>query len=163
MPKAQKGYEDFIKQLRQEWHDWQEGEPYSEARLSQFIQRTEAYLEAAGDLTRDEIALISQYVRRDLSQFADAPGGYKDSAFYAALKESIWGGLLELTDRSQLEWQELLADVSHKGIYRAGDMMGLGVLVCEQCGHRRNVLHPEKLTPCVQCGGESFTREPLAP
>ena len=73
MPKQQKGYEAFIERLKAEWRA---AEP--EANLSKLLERTQAYLEAAGELTRDELALIAEYVREDLREFEEAPGGYKD-------------------------------------------------------------------------------------
>ncbi len=71
--------------------------------------------------------------------------------------------MLELTDRTQLEWRAVLEEVQHKGSYRVGDRMALGVLVCNQCGHRHLVLHPERIVSCIECGGEEFSREALTP
>ncbi|MFC3912062.1 hypothetical protein ACFOSS_01090 [Pseudaeromonas sharmana] len=158
MPRQQQAYEVFIQRLKQEWQDADPG-----ASLQSLLEKTQAYLEAAGELTRDEWALIREYVRRDLQDFDQAPGGYRDSAFYQALQTSVWGWLLELTDRTQVEWISVLDEVQHKGVFLAGERMGLGVLVCEQCGYRREVLHPERIVSCIQCGGTRFHREPLAP
>lgn len=158
MPRQQQAYEAFIRRLQEEWANADPG-----ASLSSLLVRTQAYLEAAGELTRDEWALIREYVRRDLRDFEDAPGGYRDSAFYQALQTSIWAWLLELTDRTQVEWIAVLDEVQHKGLYHAGERMGLGTLVCEQCGFRRLVLHPERIATCIECGGAHFHREPLAP
>lgn len=160
MSKLQNAYETFILRLKQEIHDT---ETVQSQRLDELIEQTQAYLEAAGELTQDEWALIAQYVREDLQQFEQAPGGYADSAFYQSLKESIWGWLLDLSDRSQLQWVEMLADIRHKGHYQVGDRVGLGIVVCERCGYRRVVLHPEKLSSCIQCEGTHFRREPLTP
>ena len=46
---------------------------------------------------------------------------------------------------------------------RHGRRMALGVLVCNQCGHRHLVLHPERIVSCIECGGEEFSREALTP
>ena len=158
MPKQQQGYEAFIERLKAEWQAAEPGES-----LNRLIERTQAYLVAAETLTKDELALIAQYVKEDLREFEEAPGGYKDSAFYNALQESIWGWLLELTDRTQLEWRAVLEEVRRKGLYRVGDRMALGVLVCNHCGHRHLVLHPERIVSCIECGGEEFSREALTP
>lgn len=158
MPKQQQGYEAFIARLQAEWQAAEPG-----VSLTHLIERTQAYLAAAEALTKDELALIAQYVKEDLREFEEAPGGYRDSAFYQALQESIWGWLLELTDRTQVEWRVVLDEVQRKGLYKAGDRMALGVLVCNQCGHRRLVLHPERIVSCIECGGELFSREALAP
>ena len=158
MPKQLQGYEAFIERLKAEWQAAEPGES-----LNRLIERTQAYLIAAETLTKDELALIAEYVKEDLREFEEAPGGYKDSAFYNALQESVWGWLLELTDRTQLEWRAVLEEVQHKGVYRVGDRMALGVLICNRCGHRHLVLHPERIVSCIECGGEEFSREALTP
>ena len=111
MPKQQQGYEAFIERLKAEWQAADPGET-----LIQLIERTQAYLVAAETLTKDELALIAQYVKEDLREFEEAPGGYKDSAFYNALQESVWGWLLVLSDRTQLARRAVLEEGQHKGM-----------------------------------------------
>ena len=80
------------------------------------IAKVQAYLEA-GDLTQDELALIAEYVKRDLGNYDE---GRKDeqveeSAFMLALKDTAWSWLADVTDRTQVEWQELADELEHKG------------------------------------------------
>ncbi|WP_423825314.1 zinc ribbon-containing protein [Salmonella enterica] len=42
-------------------------------------------------------------------------------------------------------------------------MIGLGVLICDQCGHKTEFNHPTEIEPCSQCGGKAFSRQPLKP
>lgn len=56
-------------------------------------------------------------------------------------------GLLDITDRTKVEWVELFADLEHQGLYQAGDMIGLGVLICDQCGHKTEFNHPTEIEP----------------
>ncbi len=37
-----------------------------------------------------------------------------------ALKDTAWSWLADVTDRTQVEWQELADELEHKGVYRAG-------------------------------------------
>lgn len=62
MDKRQKGYEAFIAELQKQW---QETEEFQGERLNRMIAKVQAYLEAASDLTQDELALIAEYVKRD--------------------------------------------------------------------------------------------------
>lgn len=162
MDKRQKGYEAFIAELQKQW---QETEQFRGERLNRMIAKVQAYLEAAGDLTRDELALIAEYVKRDLGNYDE---GRKDeqveeSAFMLALKDTAWSRLADVTDRTRVEWQELADELEHKGVYRAGDWVGLGVLVCDHCEWRHTVLHPEQLGTCPECGADEYHREPLSP
>ncbi|KUE79477.1 zinc ribbon-containing protein [Aeromonas schubertii] len=160
MDKQKKGYEAFIEELRAQWEATGQ---YQEERLNRLIARVQAYLEAAGDLTRDEWALIAEYVKRDLGNFDEGRQDTPESEFTLLIKDSIWSWLVEATDRTQVEWAELAADLEHKGEYRSGDWVGLGVMVCRLCGHRHTVLRPERLGECIQCGATAFVREPLSP
>ncbi|MGL5815832.1 zinc ribbon-containing protein [Aeromonas sp.] len=160
MDKQQKGYEAFIAQLRKQW---EETEEFQGERLNRMIARVQAYLEAAGDLTKDELALIAEYVKRDLGNYDEGKSEAPESAFMLALKDTAWSWLADVTDRAQVEWQELAEELEHKGIYRAGDWVGLGVLVCDHCEWRHTVLHPEQLGTCPECGANEYHREPLSP
>lgn len=159
MDKQKKGYEAFIEELRAQW---EAAGQFHEERLNRLIARVQAYLEAAGELTRDEWALIAEYVKRDLGTF-DQGRPEEESEFSLLLQDSIWGWLAEATDRTQVEWQELAAELEHKGEYHGGDWVGLGTMVCSQCGHRHTVLRPEQLGACIECGASAFAREPLSP
>ncbi|RWT34875.1 zinc ribbon-containing protein, partial [Aeromonas caviae] len=118
MDKRRQGYEAFIAQLKKQW---EETEAFQGERLNRMIAKVQAYLEAAGDLTQDELALIAEYVKRDLGNYDE---GRKDeqveeSAFMLALKDTAWSWLADVTDRTQVEWQELADELEHKGVYRA--------------------------------------------
>ena len=160
MDKRQKGYEAFIAQLRKHW---EETEEFQGERLNRMIARVQAYMEAAGDLTKDELALIAEYVKRDLGNYDEGKQEVPESAFMLALKDTAWSWLADVTDRAQVEWQELADELEHKGVYRAGDWVGLGVLVCDHCEWRHTVLHPEQLGTCPECGADEYHREPLSP
>ncbi|MFB2830257.1 hypothetical protein ACE1BS_11670, partial [Aeromonas jandaei] len=116
MDKRQKGYETFIAELQKQW---QETEQFHGERLNRMIARVQAYLEAASDLTQDELALIAEYVKRDLGNYDE---GRKDeqveeSLFMLALKDTAWSWLADVTDRAQVEWRELADELEHKGVY----------------------------------------------
>ena len=55
MDKRRQGYEAFIAQLKKQW---EETEAFQGERLNRMIAKVQAYLEAAGDLTQDELAKV---------------------------------------------------------------------------------------------------------
>ncbi|GAK82964.1 hypothetical protein JCM19238_508 [Vibrio ponticus] len=79
------------------------------------------------------------------------------------MADSIWQGLLDITDRTKVEWVELFADLEHQGLYEAGEVIGLGTLVCDECGHQTQYNHPTVIIPCTQCGHKAFSRRALKP
>ncbi len=156
MPKQKSGYEALLK-------DVVETLKHSPEEVSHILETSGKVVSAANDLTKDELSLISEYVKSDLKEFAESYEESKSGPFYLMVADSIWQGLLEITDRTKVEWVELFQDLEHQGLYHAGDMIGLGVLVCESCGHKVEYNHPSEITPCTHCGNKVFGRVPLKP
>lgn len=164
MAKHERGYRALLQQLRERLE--LAGEVQTR-QLNELIKKSEAYLEAAGDLTKDEWALISRALRRDMEAFSEHYLIHREevdrSVWLQNIRESVWHWLTDLCDRSQIEWTELTDDLEHQGEYRAGELVGYGVLVCTNCGHKTEIYHPAALPACLVCGGQHFTRVPFDP
>ncbi|NLS14180.1 zinc ribbon-containing protein [Vibrio sp. SM6] len=156
MAKRKSGYEEMLQ-------DVIETLKHSPDEVQRVIESSEKVVSAANDMTKDELALISAYVRADLKAFADEYQESKSGPFYLTIADSIWQGLLEITDRTKVEWVELFDDLQHQGVYEAGEVIGLGTLVCETCGHKMTYIHPTVIIPCIQCGHHHFVRQSLEP
>ena len=156
MPKRKTSYEEMIE-------DVVDNLKHSPEELQHILEKSGQVVEAANDMTKDEMALISAYVKSDLKEFADNSEASKSGPFYLMIAKSVWQGLLEITDRTKVEWVELFQDLEHQGIYTTGEMIGLGVLVCEECGHKTEYNHPTTISACPKCGHNTFNRQPLKP
>lgn len=132
--------------------------------LVDFFDRSKQWWAAAKELTADEFMTASTYLKRDLMMFyRHYQKDMAQSEFVQSVKETVWHELAELTDKSQIEWQELKKDFDHDGVYQAGEWVGMGNLVCKSCHYHMEFSHPEELSACPQCGGTTFLREALAP
>jgi rubrerythrin len=156
MPKRKAGYEEMIDEVV-------DNLKHSPEEVQHVLEKSGQVVEAANDMTKDELALISAYVKSDLKEFAENYEESKSGPFYLMIANSIWQGLLDITDRTKVEWLELFQDLEHQGVYSAGEMIGLGVLVCEKCGHKTEYNHPTTITPCIKCNHKSFSRQSLKP
>lgn len=156
MPKRKEGYEEMFE-------DVVDTLKHSPEEVNRVLETSGKVVGAANDLTKDEIALVSAYVKSDLKEFAENYEESKSGPFYLMVADSIWQGLLEITDRTKVEWVELFEDLEHQGLYQAGDVIGLGVLVCDQCGHKTEYNHPTVIIPCTKCGCTGFSRQSLKP
>ncbi|CAH0525088.1 zinc ribbon-containing protein [Vibrio hippocampi] len=156
MPKRKASYEEMF-------GDVVENLKHSPEELQHVLEKSGEVVEAANDMTKDEMALISAYIKSDLREFSDNYEQSKSGPFYTMIANSIWQGLLDITDRTKIEWMEVFQDLERQGLYQAGEMIGLGVLVCETCGHKMEYTHPTEITPCIKCGQTHFTRQLLKP
>lgn len=161
MNKVAHAYRELIAALTERLY---QGERDIEALLSAAQQQ----MARRGELDAHQQTQVLQALRRDLEEFArsyhesqsDAPG---DSVFARVMRDSLWKELADITDRSQLEWREVFQDLQHHGVYQSGEVVGLGNLVCEQCGFSREIYTPETLGRCPECGHDRFSRQPFTP
>jgi predicted Zn-ribbon and HTH transcriptional regulator len=156
MPKRQSGYEELLS-------DVVETLKHSPDEINHVIENSEKVVEAASDMTKDELALVSAYVKSDLQEFANNFEKSKSGPFYLMISNTIWQSLLEITDRTKVEWVEFFKELEHQGVYKSGELIGLGNLVCEKCGYKTQYNHVTEIKPCSQCGHDEFTRQPLKP
>ncbi|WGW01105.1 zinc ribbon-containing protein [Vibrio sp. YMD68] len=156
MPKHKAGYEDMFDEVVETLKS-------SPEEITHVFETSAKVVSAANDMTKDELSLISAYLQSDFKAFADNYEESKGSPFSIMISDSIWQGLLDITDRTKVEWVELFQDLEHQGLYQAGDMIGLGILICDDCGHKVQYNHPTKVIACTQCGHTGFSRQALKP
>lgn len=156
MPKRKANYEEMLEEVV-------DNLKHSPEELQHVLEKSAEVVEAANDMTKDEVALISAYIKSDLREFYDNYQQSKTGPFYTMIANSVWQGLLDITDRTKVEWVEVFQDLERQGLYQAGEVVGLGVLVCENCGHKTQYNHPTEITPCIKCGQTYFTRQLLKP
>ncbi|CAM2905920.1 zinc ribbon-containing protein [Vibrio rarus] len=156
MPKNQSRYEELLT-------DVVETLKHSPDEINHVIANSEKVVEAANDMTKDELALISAYVKSDLQEFASSFEESKSGPFYLMIANTVWQSLLDITDKTKLEWVEFFKELDHQGVYQTGELIGLGVLICEKCGHRTQYNHVTEIHSCTQCGHNEFTRKALNP
>jgi hypothetical protein len=159
MPKKTQAYEKFIRELEKRMADMGD---YSDEKLKNMVQTTHEYLEAASDLTKDEVSLIAEAVRQDLSQWRkEYSDAWQESPSANLFTDSVWHWLVKLSDTTQIEWQEISDEIRHRGVYQSGEYIGLGELECSDCGARIQVWHPQAIEPCAKCGHSYFYRHAL--
>ncbi|GAA4892190.1 zinc ribbon-containing protein [Ferrimonas pelagia] len=137
-------------------------------QLEDILKQSRTYVALESELSDSELDLVETFLRRDLADYAErhAREQYEaegDSVFTLGLESTVWRWLAEITDRSQLEWHELGQELRHHGTYSAGELVGLGELVCDKCGHSMAFFHPTPLPQCPECDGLQFSRRPLEP
>ncbi len=131
--------------------------------LSDVVETSEKVAQAASDMTKDELSLISTYVQADLNEFAQSYEEGKSGPFYLMIENSIWQGLADISDKTFIEQAEFFHELETQGSYQTGDIIGLGTLRCEKCGHRVEYNHPTEVIDCIKCGHNQFRRLPIKP
>ncbi len=145
--------------------DWiKETKDHEITQMVDLVEQAKAYLIAAESIPQEKIKQFIDSFVYDLNEFYQHNQAQVQSSLYLALmNESLWQSLASMTDKSQVEWSELMDDFKHDGIYHVGDYIGFGELACQRCQHKVEINHLSQVTACIECGGEQFIRHALKP
>ena len=156
---------DYFADIYRKLNDWLvEVKVEQKPHIDEFIKQAKLYAGAAETMSEEKLQQFIDNLKYDLRDFYQLNRAQaKDSVYLGLLNETLWDNLAKLTDKSQVEWAELVDDFEHDGVYKSGDFIGFGELQCEQCDEIITVMHASKVTECLQCGASQFFRLPLKP
>lgn len=123
------------------------------------VNQAKAYLQAAEDLSLEEINTLENYLLRDLKDFRQSLiDDVDNSLWWHNTKYDIWQIIARMSDRGKLEFFEMQEDVAHQGIYKVGELVAIGQLICNECGHSHQITGVQRIQTCIKCGGNTFSR-----
>lgn len=157
MSKQKSGYESLLDKLT----SWMKQTGKQESMsVDNLFKQAKAYLRAAEDLSAEEIRTLENFLLRDLKGVGSRLSEQvDDSLWWQNTKIEFWQLIGQMSDHNQLDWFEMQEDLAHQGVYKAGELVAIGELVCTQCGQSHEVTYVEKILPCIECGNDSFTRK----
>jgi len=123
--------------------------------MLEFAETFKAYLKAGKELSAYESQLFVETLKR---QWAEASNEEQQPSMWT---EELWQQLSQITDKTQVEWAELIEDFNHQGVYYQGEYVGMGRYRCSQCQQSIDYTHPAELLCCADCGGVQFFRDGL--
>jgi len=156
---------EYLMEIYQELSNWlDEVKTLQKPRVTELVKLAKLYAKAAEHMSQEKVNQFTDNLKHDLHDFyLQNQSQAQHSIYLGLLNESFWANLAQLTDKSQVEWAELVEDFDHDGVYKVGDIIGFGELVCQQCNEKIHIMHVSEVAECAKCGGESFTRLPLDP
>ncbi|MEH8020048.1 MULTISPECIES: zinc ribbon-containing protein [Rheinheimera] len=156
---------DFIKKYNAWLHEFTQIMQQAERRqldnMVDFAEQLKAYLHAGKELSAYETQLFVETLRRQWQGYNKQQEEQDSTTIPSLWPEALWQELSAITDKSQLEWQELAQDFKHQGVYYQGEIVGMGRYRCSQCLNCADYTHPSELLACSQCGAVQFFREGL--
>ncbi len=132
--------------------------------LGQHIEDAKEKALILEELTREEAEHIGEYLHRDLHDAAD---------FIVNTEQALADWMrfdLELIEQSLLDMFSLMVDQTRTELeniaerarlaneWNSGEIIGLGSLCCEICGHTLNFHKPDYIPACPKCGATQFKR-----
>jgi hypothetical protein len=156
---------EYLIDIYQDLSNWlEEMKEIQKPKIDEMIKQAKLYANAVESMSEEKVNQFTDNLKHDLHDFYQQnQSQVKHSTYLGLLNETLWSNLAQLTDKSQVEWAELVEDFEHDGQYKAGDIIGFGELVCQQCDEKVHILHVSEVVECANCGGENFIRLPLDP
>ncbi|MFT6976989.1 hypothetical protein CXF80_18400 [Shewanella sp. Actino-trap-3] len=133
--------------------------------LFKSVTKGKEYLALKSHSDEEELELVEEFLKRDIAAFLNEENAdnLSFSPMVIGIENTLWQWLSQITDRSQVEWHELLQDFKHRGVYKSGEIINQGILICNKCGHQMQIDFPGVIPDCPQCDYNEFSREPLTP
>ena len=154
-----------ISNLYNNMADWLEDvREHEVTQIVEFVEQFKTYAKAAESIPEEKVKQFVDNFEHDLKDFYQQnQQEAQHSSYLGLLNEAFWSKLAQMTDKSQVEWAELMEDLEHQGKYQTGDHIGFGLLECRKCHHKMEVSHYSEVIDCTECGHNEFYRLPLQP
>ncbi len=125
------------------------------------VKEAEEFLTELKQWSVEEIDLISLYVKRDLQDAAVKME--KDNKSFLdwlefdkqLIEEKVLAVFASMADQTRLELDHLKETASE---WHTGEITGIGVLVCQNCGKELHFNKPGRIPPCPSCKHTVFKR-----
>ncbi|MBR9729446.1 zinc ribbon-containing protein [Shewanella intestini] len=155
-------YQALITQVKRQY---EQNNSLTTKSLFDSVTKGKDYLKLKSTVKDDELDLVEDFLKRDIASFLkqENADNFRFSPAVIAMEETLWQWLGGLSDRSQVQWHEITSDFEHQGVYRAGEVINQGKVICNQCHHELDIEFPSIIPGCPNCDHGEFSREALAP
>lgn len=128
------------------------------------LRETEEFLHGLGDWTKEEVDLISRYVKRDLHDTAvrleKSNTELKEwlQFDFQQVEDKILDVFSNMTDRTRAELSKLSHLAEEAQTWHTGEVTSVGTIQCQSCGKEMHFHKPGRIPPCPKCHKTLFTR-----
>lgn len=160
--KLSQAYDTMLKRVKEIWHDVEEK---TRPTLKEALSKARDTASELGELSREEADKVSDYVKRDLhdaAEFLNENGKQLKDWLKFDLEfaeNKIAETFARLADTTRIELEKFAENARQVGEWHTGEITGIGILRCKECGE---LLHFEKtghVPPCPKCHGTVFKKE----
>ena len=156
--KLVKGYNTMLDKLS-EWTE--KADETAGPMIINGVKDAEEFLAELQEWSKEEIDLISRYVKRDLHDAAVKMEG-NNKSFKEWLEfdlhrveEKLLSVFSNMADQTRQELDHLKETANE---WHTGEVTGIGTLVCTNCGKELHFLKSGRIPPCSSCSHTIFKR-----
>ena len=136
----------------------------SGALVHHMIEESRGDITALHKFSDDEILKLEEYLKRDLFDAAQYLEKTEKELKYwldfdvVLIKREFWNQFTEAAGHTRVALNQLKEPAKNTG-YLSGELIGMGTLVCSQCGEKLHFYKPTHIPPCAKCRGTLFNRQ----
>jgi rubrerythrin len=118
-----------------------------------------------GEITLDEAQEIAGYIKRDINDAAEymmeTSSEFSDWLMLdiEVIERKVIDLFLSVADRTRIELEQLKNHTQELSLYYNNEITGPGTLICNQCGHRVQLVTTTQIKTCPECGNNTFQRK----
>jgi len=143
---------------------WQDTEDRTIPPLKEGLEQSKRKLSELGELSKEELDHVGGYLQRDLhdaAEFLQESGKtigdwVKRDLEFAEYKFAELFADLADTTRSRLD--EIAERARAVGEWHTGEITGVGILECKNCGEKIHFKTAGHIPPCPKCQGTKFRK-----
>ncbi len=131
--------------------------------IHQMITTVRGDIVALNKFGDDEAVKLEAYIKRDMidaARYTVKTGKNLEGWLgfdVALIKREFWERFSEAADQTTIELNQLKLQAESAG-YDSGEFVGLGTLVCDQCGEKLHFYKPGHIPACPKCKSTHFHR-----
>jgi len=127
------------------------------------IEESRGDIVALHKFSDNEIFMLEEYLKRDVidaARYLDKTG--KELRFWLGfavvrVKHKFWEHFSEAANQTMTALNQLKQQTENAE-YQTGELVGLGMLVCGQCGEKLHFHKPAHIPRCIKCNNTRFHR-----
>lgn len=159
--KYTEAYNKLLENLKATWHATEE---QALPPLKEGMDKAKQKLSDLGELSKEEVEHVADYLKRDLDEAANFL-----SASGKSMKEWLKRDLefaeykfaemfADLADNARVELDKIAERARKVGEWHTGETTGVGILQCKECGEKLHFKKPGHVPPCPKCKGTVYRK-----
>ena len=160
--KLEKAYGTMLERVKEQLNDVTKK---TEPVVDEVMEKAKHKAVELGELTEEEAEKIGEYLLRDLRDagefLKDAKRVLADWIYfdYKLIESKFWDTYKVVSKQVSAEWTEFSQRLKHTKEYRTGEVIGIGTLVCRECGEVLHFTKSSTIPKCPKCSGTQFMRK----
>ncbi len=146
---------------------WNQVEEKTLPNLKEALEKAEEKASELGELGREEIDKLSEYLKKDLEAAIDTmtENGRELADWlefdleFAESRFADW--VAQVADPTRVEMARFMEQTRELSEWHTGEITGPGTLICKACGEKLHFDKAGHIPPCPKCHATAFEKEYL--